>query len=131
MRRYVGISLVTISVATAMHLDWHLARPEHHRLSLGWSYHWLAAVPVFVLTGWYIYRAWPTRPLAASVGLIGVAAFLAQVVEPLEELLVDKAPVVWAFGAPRLTAFVAFTLVGTVVHAATLALLRARGRKNP
>jgi hypothetical protein len=126
MRRSLSFSLVTLGLATAMHLDWHMARPEHHHLSLGWSQHWLAAVPVFFLIAVYIYRVWPAHPLVASAALIGVAGFIAQVLEPLAELWVQKAPMEWAFGAPRIMAFAVFTVVGIVVHAATLAWLRRR-----
>jgi hypothetical protein len=121
--RRIAFALVTLALATAMHLDWHFARPAHHVLSLGWTSHWLSAIPVFVLTAWYVHRAWPGRQGRASVALIGVAAVLAQVAEPLEEVLVDRASMEWAFGAPRQAAFASFTAVGILAHAATLWLL--------
>ena len=127
MRQYAGITLVTIGVASAMHLDWHLARPAHHHLSLGWSQHWLSAIPVFAAAAFYVVRAWPGRLVWASGVIIGMAAFLAQVVEPLEEIVVDGASFEWAFGTERLAAFALFTSVGIALHVAALALLRRPG----
>jgi hypothetical protein len=48
--RYVQTALVALGVATAVHLDWHVARPAVHHLSMGWTLHWLLAIPVFALT---------------------------------------------------------------------------------
>jgi hypothetical protein len=125
-RRTTSVILVILGLASAMHLDWHFARPEHHRLSLGWSQHWLVAIPVFALVGWYVCRVWRDRLVSASIAIVGIAAFLAQVVEPLEEMLVDDASFEWAFGAPRLVAFATFTGVGIMALAVTLILLRHR-----
>jgi hypothetical protein len=120
MGRTAGVILVIVALASAMHVDWHFARPTHHRLSLGWSQHWLIAIPVFALVGWYVCRVWRRHLVSASMAIVGIAAFLAQVVEPLEEMLVDNAPVEWAFGAERLAAFATFTGVGIIVLAATV-----------
>jgi hypothetical protein len=120
----VGATLVTIALASLMHLDWHFARPVHHQLSLGLSQHWLLAIPVFALLAWYVSRVWSVRPFFAGIVIIGIAAFLAQVAEPLEEMFVGDATLEWAFGAPRLIAFAAFTGVGIVVFSATLMVLR-------
>ena len=126
LKRSNGIVLVIACVASTMHLDWHVARPEHHRLSLGLAQHWLLAIPVFAFTGWYVCRFWPAHIVPASAVIIGGAAMLAQVIEPLYELLIDGASFEWAFGAPRQTAFASFTSVGILTHAATVLLLRRR-----
>lgn len=118
--------LVTLALATAMHLDWHAARPTVHHLSLGLSWHWLLAIPVFALTAWYVARVWPEHTLGASVAIIGIASVLAALAEPLYELWVDRAPMDWAFGPLRLTSFAAFLAAGIVTHVAVLALLRRR-----
>lgn len=104
----------------AIHADWHIARPVHDRLSLGWSAHWLLAIPVFLGAGWYLARRWPgawLRPAALSVGL---GVLLGQAVEPLVEALHYQFPVAEAFEAPRLAAFAAFFAAGL----ATLAVFR-------
>jgi hypothetical protein len=121
-----GFALVTLALATAMHIDWHAARPSEHHLSLGWSWHWLLAVPVFALTAWYIQRTRPMNRLSASVGIILVASVLAAVVEPAWEYWIDGASWDWAFGRLRLTAFALFLVVGVVTQIATLALVSGR-----
>jgi hypothetical protein len=118
--------LVTLALATAMHLDWHAARPAMHHLSLGWRWHWLLAVPVFALTAWYVLRAWPARRMAASVAIIGIASVLAVLVEPAWEYWIDGATFDWAFGPLRLTAFGAFLTAGIVTYATILGLARPR-----
>ena len=110
-----------------MHLDWHAARSVATEHSLGLSGHWLLAIPVFALVGWCVHRVWPTRPLRASVGIIGLASFLAAVVEPAWELWVEGAPREWAFGSERLAAFGTFLLTGVITQAVVLALARRRG----
>ncbi len=120
-------ALVVLGLAIAMHLDWHVARPGHH-LSLGWPAHWLLSIPVFALLAWYIHRAWPVHPLSPSVTMIGLAGFLAAVVEPAWEVWTG-APIAWAFGAERLKAFALFVVAGAVTHVVILVLLRARAAR--
>ena len=120
-RRRVSAALVTLGLAAALHLDWHVARPAAHHLSLGWAWHWLLAVPVFALTAWYVLRAWPERVVGASVVIIGVAVLLAAVVEPAWEVWTG-APVGWAFGRARLVAFGAFLAAGMISHVTVVGL---------
>jgi hypothetical protein len=127
--RLVSFGLVSLALASAMHLDWHAARPAAHPLSLGWSWHWLLAVPVGALTAWYVVRTWPVRPAAASVGMFGIASVLAAVVEPAWEYWVDGAPYEWAFGSPRLAAFAMFVAAGAITHLVVLIVARGRMRR--
>jgi hypothetical protein len=69
-----------------LHVDWHLARPEHHRLSLGWPYHWIVTAIVFGVVGWGIARMWPTARWRLGVVVFTMAVLLAQGVEPLLEV---------------------------------------------
>ena len=39
MRRLYQAGLA-LALAAVIHIDWHLARPTHHRLSLGWAEHY-------------------------------------------------------------------------------------------
>jgi hypothetical protein len=107
-----------------MHLDWHVARPAVHHLSLGWRWHWLLAVPACALTAWYVLRAWPSRPWGASMAVFGVALLLAGVVEPAWEYWIDGASPEWAFGRARVGALGAFLAVGAITHAAIVVLTR-------
>ena len=48
MRRHTAV-ILSVVLAAALHVDWHLARPLHHRLSLDWSHHWLITAAVFTI----------------------------------------------------------------------------------
>ena len=134
MRRLpISLGLVLL-LAVAIHADWHAARPalHHHRLSFGLEQHWLLAVPVFALAAAWVHRRWPGRLLAASAANLGLAAFGAQVLEPLGEqawyfhrLGLGVVPARWA-------AFLAFMAVGIAAYALTLAVLQRRATaRNP
>lgn len=84
MRQRVSWPLVLI-LATLVHVDWHFARPVHHRLSLGWSTHWLFAIVFFAVAGWYIGRRWSSTAWTAAAWNVGLALFTAQVLEPVLE----------------------------------------------
>jgi hypothetical protein len=76
---------VVLTLATLVHIDWHVARPTHHRLSLGWSAHWLFAIAFFAVAGWYIERRWSSAPWRAAAWNVGIALLIAQVLEPVLE----------------------------------------------
>src|SRR5512134_2043498 len=101
--RLIATGFVTAGLATALHLDWHAARPAVHHLSLGWPLHWLLAVPVFALIAWFVLRAWSERPFSASLAIVGIASILAGLVEPAWEYW-QGATIEWTFGRARLTA---------------------------
>ena len=82
--------ILSLLLATALHVDWHLARPQHHRLSLDWSHHWIATAVVFLIAGCLIARRWPGHRWRMGAIVLLAAALIAQVVEPvLEALLYD------------------------------------------
>lgn len=80
-------SLLALWLALVVHVDWHLARPAHHRLSLAWSQHWLFAAVGFALAGWLIAVRWPDRPWRAAAAIVGWGLFIAQGLEPVLEVL--------------------------------------------
>jgi len=95
--------VLSIALGAALHVDWHLARPAHHRLSLDWSYHWLATALVFGVAGWLIARRWPDYRWRLGAVVFVAAAVSAQVVEPVLEALIyegrfgyDVEPARWA-----------------------------------
>lgn len=124
MARRTSAVLVTLALATAIHLDWHAARPTHHQLSLGLPWHWLLAVPVFGLVAWYVARAWPSNVLKASLWIVGAAVFLAGLVEPAWEYFLGDAPFDWAFGPIRNMALVTYLGTGLLTYVIVLGLLR-------
>src|SRR5687767_624359 len=80
--------ILSLLLATALHVDWHLARPAHHRLSLDWSHHWAATAAVFALVACYIARRWPTYRWRLGVVVFIGAVVIAQVIEPMLEVLI-------------------------------------------
>ena len=104
--------IVSLLLATAIHLDWHIARPAHHHLSLGWTWHWALAIPIFGVASWLVARWMPERAGVRSAAIIGAAALLGGVLEPAWEYWLGGATFEWAFGRDRNQAFLAFTMVG-------------------
>lgn len=82
--------LLSLLLASALHIDWHLARPAHYGLSLAWPYHWVATGILFGLTGWLIARKWPALRWRLGAVVFLAAILLAQGVEPLLEVLLDE-----------------------------------------
>ena len=126
--RPLGASIAVLLLATAIHTDWHFARPAHHRLSLDLSWHWLVAIPVFALAAYYVAQKNPPRLLAVSVLLIGLATLIGAVLEPAYEYCFGGATWDWAFGPERTWAAIAFVATGVVAYAITLLLLVKRDR---
>lgn len=79
--------LLSVVLAALLHLDWHLARPAHHRLSLAWSEHWLATAACFAIAGWMIARTWPADRWRLGALVYVSAVILAQGIEPVLEVL--------------------------------------------
>lgn len=111
--RWVSVWLAVL-LAVAIHVDWHMARHGHDSLSLGWRYHWLFAIPVFAVAGWYAVRRWPAGPLRPAGLSIALGAFLGQVVEPFGEIVFLGQSAEGAFGVQRLVPFLLFMAVGVV-----------------
>lgn len=78
--------LLVLILAALIHVDWHFARPLHHRLSLDWSTHWIFCIAIFAAAGWFIARRWSNAPWKAAAWNVGLALFIAQVIEPLLEV---------------------------------------------
>jgi hypothetical protein len=125
---FLRAGLIALGLATAIHLDWHVARPAHHHLSLGWRWHWLLAVPVFGVGAWLVARTNPQRAVVWSAVIIGLAALLGGVLEPAWEYWLAGATFEWAFGRLRTVAFFGFTAIGVATWIGVFALMR-RGRR--
>ena len=122
----LGATIATILLGTAIHLDWHFARPTHHRLSLGLSWHWMLAIPVFAIAAYWVSRQNPRSPVKASALLLGAATLLGAVIEPAWEYFIGHAPYDWAFGPERTWGAVTYVATGVVSYALTWVLLRRR-----
>lgn len=104
VRRLVSIPLVLV-LATLVHVDWHFARPTHHRLSLGWSSHWLFCAVIFGCAGWYVARRWPGDRWRRAIWNVALALLLAQAVEPLLEAAYYDHQLAYDVDPERWTAF--------------------------
>ena len=81
------IVLLSGVLAAMLHVDWHLARPLHHRLSLAWPHHWLATAIVFAIVGCIIAWRWPADRWRIGATVFAIAVVVAQLVEPVLEAL--------------------------------------------
>jgi hypothetical protein len=123
MRRFLFLALV-LALAGAVHVDWHLARPTHHRLSLGWNQHWLFAALAFGLVGWVVARVWPAQAWRRGGLIAALALVLAQVIEPMAEVAVYLHRIGYPDEPARWTAF--FVCLAAGLPAYGLALWRCR-----
>lgn len=131
MPRHAAV-LLSLLLGAGLHVDWHLARPLHHRLSLDWSHHWAITAALFALVGCAIARLWPSHRWRLGGVVFVSAALLAQVVEPALEALIydhrlgyDVEAARWiAFGKSILASAIAY--VSTLVLCAPKRLARAR-----
>jgi hypothetical protein len=114
MRNRVSWPLVLV-LATLVHVDWHFARPLHHRLSLDWSTHWIFCIVIFAAAGWYIARRWPDAPWRAAAWNVALALFIAQIVEPLLEVAYYDHRLAYEMDPGRWTVF--WECVGTGIPA--------------
>jgi hypothetical protein len=119
-----GTGLVIVCLATAVHVDWHLARPATHHLSLGWSWHGALAIPVFALAAFFVARSGPARPVVVSAAVVGAAALLGGILEPAWEYWLGGASYDWAFGPARTKAALSFLTIGLIAYVAAYRLTR-------
>ena len=130
VRQLVSIPL-TLALAAYLHVDWHFARPMHHRLSLDWSSHWIACAAVFALAGWYIARRWPGSKWKAAGWNVAIALLLAQVVEPLLETAYYDGQLLYDVERARWVAFGECVGAGVVAMGVILLLVgRATSRNS-
>jgi len=72
-------------IGVMIHLDWHLGRPGHDHLSLGFPYHWIAALPVFAPLAWLTLRRFGRAAVPAGAAMLVIGIGLGQILEPLAE----------------------------------------------
>lgn len=125
MRRFLFIAL-TLALASAVHVDWHLARPTHHRLSLGWDQHWLFAAAAFGLIGWAVARIWPEQVWRRGTVLAALALVLAQGLEPMGEVALSLHQIGYPDEPARWTAFLVCLGAGVPAYCLALWLCRPR-----
>lgn len=130
MRRVFFVALV-LALAAVVHVDWHFARPTHHRLSLGWDNHWLFAAGAFALIGWLVARTWPDDAWRRGGWIAALALVLAQGVEPMAELALDLHRLGYPDEPARWMAFLVCLGAGLPAYTVALWLCRpARARRR-
>jgi hypothetical protein len=131
MRRFLSAVLV-LALASAVHMDWHLARTavHHRRLSLGWDQHWLFAALAFAAVGWVVARAWPDRPWRPGAWIAALALVLAQGVEPASEVALYFHRLGYPDDPGRWSAFFLCVAAGLPAYGLTLWLCRPGRRRG-
>lgn len=119
MRRYISLPL-SLLLAAGIHVDWHLARPHHHRWSLAWPYHWVFAGALCFVVGWWIARRWPATRWPVGAGTFLLAVILAQVVEPILEAAFYQHRLGYPIEPERWTVFVQCMAAGIPAYVAAL-----------
>lgn len=121
MPRHSAVVL-SLLLGAGLHLDWHLARPLHHRLSLGWSHHWAITAGIFAVAACVIARFWPAQRWRMGAIVFVGGALIAQVVEPVLEVLIYEGRFGYDVEAARWVAFGKSLLASAVAYVSALAL---------
>jgi hypothetical protein len=120
------ISIVNVFwIALLVHLDWHVGRGRHLRLSMESSWHWLIAVFGFACVWFCTPRKESDPNHRRMVTSVVAGLFAGQVIEPLGEIVFygDSLREVYASG--RWTIFLEFAAAGL----ATLGVLMLWSRR--
>jgi len=120
-----------IVMTVLIHVDWHFARPAHHRLSLEWANHWIFALLFFGAAGRYAAYRWHGRGLSAPLINLGAALILAQGVEPLLESAYYGHRFGYEVESARWHAFFVTMAAGIPAFVVMYGLMRSRFRPPP
>ena len=120
--------VLSLLLAAVVHVDWHLARPLHHRLSLALPYHWLITATAFGVAGCLIARFWPAHRWALGWVVFVGALVIAQGIEPMLEALIYDGRLGYEGEPERWAAFWRSTAAAAPVYAAALWLCARRPR---
>ena len=112
--------VLSLFLAAMVHIDWHLARPLHHRFSLALPYHWVVTATVFGIVGCLIARRWPEHRWTLGGVVLAGALVLAQGVEPVLEALIYDGRFAYEGEPERWAAFWRTVAASAPVYAATL-----------
>jgi uncharacterized membrane protein len=121
MPRHAALVL-SLLLGVAFHVDWHLARPLHHRLSLDWSHHWAITAAIFAVVGCVVSRSWPSQRWRLGAIVFVSAALLAQFVEPLLEVLIYEHRLGYEVERARWIAFWKTLVASAIAYVGALAL---------
>src|SRR5918997_775149 len=124
MRRLGTVSLALL-LAAGIHVDWHLARPLHHRLSLEWQHHWIFAVLLFGCVASLVALRWPpAEHRRMGVWVLALGLVLAQLVEPTLTLAYYEQRLAYEVEPERWRVFFECLAAGLPTYVFTLAAIR-------
>ncbi len=126
MRRFASVSLVLL-LAAGIHIDWHLARPLHHRLRLDWRYHWVYAALLFAGVASLVVARWRGRGrwrMGAWVLVWGLV--VAQLVEPVLTVAYYEHRLAYEVEPERWRVFSECLAAGLPTYVVVLGCLRRR-----
>jgi hypothetical protein len=109
VRKYISVPVIVV-LWVVVHLDWHLARSHHHRLSMEWHQHWILGLVAFVVLVLFSARRWPDGFVWATLLNGALGLFVGHIGEAWLEALKDHQPL--AIPAERWHAFYEFSLPG-------------------
>ena len=134
-RRFPVSCVLAILVGALIHVDWHFARPLHHRLSLGWSSHWIACIVGFGAVAAFIAYRWRERPWRVAASVFGWGVLIGQVIEPIFESVLSDQRFGYNVEPERWVAFGQCAGAGLATAAIVLLLMRrvvpVNGSRDP
>jgi hypothetical protein len=107
--KYISVPVIVV-LWVVVHLDWHLARSHHHRLSMEWRQHWVVGLVAF--TALVLFSAWKWQDGFVWATLLNgaIGLFVGHIGEAWLEALKDHEPLL--ISAERWRAFYEFSLAG-------------------
>ena len=117
---------LSLVLGVVLHVDWHMARPLHDPRSLDWSLHWAITAAVFALAGCLIARRWPRQRWRLGAVVFVAAVVLAQIVEPVLELMIYEDRFGYDVEPARWMAFLKSIVAGGIAYSWALWLCTPR-----
>jgi|HubBroStandDraft_6_1064221.scaffolds.fasta_scaffold00041_37 hypothetical protein len=111
MRKYLSIPAILI-LWVVVHLDWHLARSHHHRLSMEWHEHWIVGLLAMFMLVLFCAWKWPERFVSAALLNATIGLFVGHIGEAWFEALRSHHPLNSELTPERWHAFFQFSLAG-------------------
>ncbi len=119
--RRCGTVCLALVLALGLHADWHLARPLHHRLSLGWERHWIFAAVLFAGVAALVAGRWsPPERWRAGGRVLALGLVIAHVVEPVVTRAVYEHRFAYEIEPERWSIFFESLAAGLPAYAVTL-----------
>src|SRR5688572_3645513 len=121
-------SVLVLLIAAAVHLDWHLGRPEHMQHSLAWEHHWIFGLILGSCIACFLTWRRAAAPVSQFL-LVALAGFVAgQILEPIGEVLIFDESLSFVYPVVRWVLFLEFAAAFLAGGMACLVLQRLLSR---